>query len=89
MILEWLSDLWAGICDWFLGMFPTDDAPDWAVQVGTFLGNIASSASGLGVWIPWVLLGSVGAVVLTTWLVLVSVKGIRWLWGLTPFSGGS
>lgn len=89
MITEWFLGLWAGIVEWFAGILPQDDAPAFLTSVAGFIEDLVDSSAGLGAWIPWAYLGVVGGTVLTLWVVLVSVKGIRWVWGLTPFSGGS
>lgn len=89
MITEWFLSLFQVVVDWFAGLFPTDDPPAFIGGVTGFLHTIVDGAAGLGAWVPWAYLGLVGGILLTLWLATVSVKGIRWLWGLTPFSGGS
>jgi hypothetical protein len=57
--------------------------------VSTFLADIVTRVQGLGAWIPFALFGGMAGTLLAIWAVFWIVKGIRWLWGLTPFSGGS
>lgn len=89
MITEWLMHIWTGIVEWISSLLPDDDPPAFLTGIGDALGFVVGSAAGLGAWVPWPLMGTVAAIILTLWTVLVSIKGIRWLWGLTPFSGGS
>ena len=89
MIVEWFLDLMAGISDWFMGLFGTDEPPAWLSGIGGFIGQLVERASGLGAWFPFVLFGAVAGTCLALWLTFWIVKGIRWVWGLTPFSGGS
>lgn len=89
MIAEWFVGLFAGIQTWFVGLFGTAAVPEWLSTVASFLGDVTARASGLGAWLPWALMGTVGGGLLTLWGALWLVKGVRWVWGLTPFSGGS
>lgn len=89
MIVEWLMDLWAAFCDWFLSLFGTDPVPAWLSDLGPFVADILDNASGLGAWFPFVVFGAVASTVCAVWLTLWLIKGLRWLYGLTPFSGGS
>lgn len=89
MITEWFFSLWVGVVEWFSSLLPQDDPPDFLSTVAGFIEDLVASSAGLGAWVPWAFLGLVGGTILTLWLVLVLVKGVRWVWGLTPFSGGS
>lgn len=89
MITEFFMDFAVLLQGWFLGLFGDDPPPLWITDVSTFFADVFDSALGLGAWVPFPLLGivimSVGGLWATFWI----VKGIRWVWGLTPFSGGS
>lgn len=89
MIIEFFIDIWESLCTWFISLFGTDDAPAWLSQLSGMVHEMYLRASGLGAWFPFALLGTVIGSYVTTWLVIWLVKGVRWLWGLTPFSGGS
>lgn len=89
MITEWFLELMAGVSEWFMTLFGDEDPPEWMSQVGGFIGDLVARASGLGAWFPFVLLSIVLGTTLALWLTFWTVKGIRWVWGLTPLSGGS
>lgn len=89
MISEWFINLFNGFQTWIASLFGQGDPPAWLDSAASFIGDTAARASGLGAWLPWEVGGVVGGGLLTLWGVLWLVKGIRWLWGLTPLSGGS
>lgn len=89
MITEWFMSIGLSIAQWFLGLFGDDPAPDWLTGFSGFIADMFDRVSGLGAWFPFVIFGAAVAANFSLWIVLWSVKGIRWLWGLTPFSGGS
>lgn len=89
MITEWFISIGQAIAQWFLGLFGTDAPPDWITSVAGFVTELFARVAGLGAWLPFPLIGTVGAALLGLWAVFWLIKGIRWLWGLTPFSGGS
>lgn len=89
MITEWLIDMALAVVDWFVSLFGDATVPDWLTGVSGWISDLLQNAAGLGAWIPFVLLATVAGSVFGTWLVLWIVKAIRWIWGLTPLSGGS
>lgn len=89
MIVEWFLDIMAGIQTWFLSLFGTAAPPEWINGAADTLTDVINRASGLGAWFPFPLMGAVAVFLLGLWLVLWSIKGARWLYGLTPISGGS
>lgn len=89
MITEWFISLAVGFLQWATGLLGTAAPPQFISDAAGAVTGIVNSAAGLGAWIPWAYLGVVGGGVLTYWLVVVGVKAVRWVWGLTPFSGGS
>lgn len=89
MVTEWLIGLGVAIVEWFVSLFGDAEPPEWLTGVSGFIAELFARASGLGAWVPFVLIGIVGGSVFATWAVLWLVKLIRWAWGLTPLSGGS
>lgn len=89
MITEFFLSIFTTIAQWFIGLFGTDGPPEWMVEFASFITELVARASGLGAWFPFVLFGTVFGAVIALWLALWGPKFIRWLWGLTPFSGGS
>lgn len=89
MIVEWFLGLAAQVVDWFSSLLPAGDAPAFIGDVTAFFTSLVNGAAGLGGWVPWAYLGVLLGVILLLWLAFASVLGLRWLWGLTPFSGGT
>lgn len=89
MIIEWILSLCSTLLDWFLSLFGTADPPAFIGQAGDTLATLVNGAYGLGAWVPWTVCAPIALGVFSYWLVVVGIKGVRWLWGLTPFSGGS
>ena len=89
MITEFFLTLAGLLQEWFVGLFGTDDPPEWMSAPVEFFADLAVRVSGLGAWFPLPLLGIICAGLLAIWAGFWIVKGIRWLWGLTPLSGGS
>lgn len=89
MISEFFINLGASIVAWFLSLFGTDPIPTWLADLAPMITELWARVEGLGAWLPLGLLGTVSVGLLLLWAAFWLVKGIRWLWGLTPFSGGS
>lgn len=89
MITESFLDIWFGFCSWVIDMFPTDPPPDFLTGMGGFITDLFNGAAGLGAWFPFDFFGFVAFTVVTLWLVFWAIKGLRWVYGLTPFAGGT
>lgn len=89
MISEWFLDLFAGIVEWFASLFGDGDVWPWLTGMSDFISDLLENAAGLGAWFPFVLFGLVAGTYFTLWFLFWGLKFLRWLWGLTPFSGGS
>lgn len=82
-------ELWAGIVEWFAGLFGEGELWPWLTGLGDFISELLENAAGLGAWFPFVLFGAVATAYFGLWGLFWGIKFLRWLWGLTPFSGGS
>lgn len=89
MITESFLDLWYGFCGWVLDLFPDDPPPPWVSDVAGFVTDLLEGAAGLGAWFPFAFFGIVAGTVVTLWIVFWAIKGLRWVYGLTPFAGGT
>lgn len=89
MITEFFLSIFAGVAEWFIGLFGTAAPPAWITDLTGFFTDLGARTAGLGAWIPWPVFGTVAMAVFGLWAGFWIVKGIRWFWGLTPFSGGS
>jgi hypothetical protein len=88
VITEWLAGVFTGFISWLSTLVPSFTLPSWFTGFGASYNAFFASFNGFGVWANWTLIGSVLGVVLGFWLLVLVVKILRWLWGLTPFSGG-
>lgn len=90
MIVEFFIALGAGITEWFLSMLPDNDWDDgMVVTASNALSSVFSAAGGISNWMPWTVLSATFVFVMGAYVALFMAKVTRWLWGLTPFSGGS
>lgn len=90
MITDWLLDLFAGLGEWFMGLLPDLSWADgMVVNASNVVTSLMVAAASIGAWFPWAVLTSTAVVVLGLYFLLFGLRVIRWLWGLTPFSGGS
>lgn len=89
MIPEWLMDIWVGFTEWVLTLFGEDAPPSWLLNVGPFMTDVLQKASGLGAWFPFQVFGAVASFIAALWLAFWLIKGVRWLYGFTPFAGGT
>lgn len=89
MIIDALMDAFTGIVKWFISIFPSFTVPSWFTGFGDTFNNFMGGLDGFGVWANWGLMEAVMLGCLAFWLVVLIIKALRWLYGLTPFSGGS
>jgi len=89
MITEAIINVFVALAEWFIGLFGDDDPPSWIEGAAGAVTDVLGYAAGLGAWFPFVVLGAVAGFLIGLWIVLWSIKGGRWVWGLTPLSGGS
>jgi hypothetical protein len=89
VITEWFIAFFSDLLDWFLEFFGDHEPPAWIGDAAVFVTDLFNSIAGLGAWVPFPVFGMVAAAVSVFGFVLFGVKGLRWLYGLTPFSGGS
>lgn len=90
MITEWLIDLFVGIGEWFASLLPDMDwANGMVVDASNAVGSVMVAAAQISAWFPWGVLTATASVVLGIYVALFALKFIRFVWGLTPFSGGS
>ncbi len=89
MIVEWALSLASGFVHWVAGLFGTADAPAFIGTIASFVTGLVNAAAGLGAWVPWAFIGITSGIMGLLWGTVFAIKAVRWLWGLTPFSGGS
>lgn len=89
MIINFLVSLFTSVAGWVGTLVPSFDLPSWFTSFGSTFNGFFQQFDGFGVWANWTLIASILGGVLTFWGVVLSIKILRWIWGLTPFSGGS
>lgn len=90
MIAEWFIGIGVGLSAWFLGMLPDTDWDDGMVVTGAnALSSLMLAGGQISNWFPLDILALALSVTITAYVLLLLVRIVRWLWGLTPFSGGS
>ena len=90
MITEWFIDLLVGFAEWFLTLLPDMDWADgMVVDASNAMSSVMVAAASISAWFPWGVLFATANIVLGCYVALFALKFARWLWGLTPFSGGS
>ena len=88
MITGFLITTGTGLLTWLAGLFPTLTLPSWVTTSVQGLFDFMSTASGLGNWIPWAVIGSVVGFVITWFLAVFGVKLVLLIWSKIPVIGG-
>lgn len=82
--------MWEGIAGFFLSILPDADWDDgMVVTASNSFSSVLTAAGQLANWMPWTVLSATLVFVIGAFVVLFMAKVTRWLWGLTPLSGGS
>lgn len=92
MIVEWFVAIGAGIAEFFAGLMPGPDEfvlPPELVGIDQTVSDFFDGFSGLGVWVPWVLLAGCISIAVTAWLLGIGIKVLRTIASHVPFFGGS
>lgn len=90
MISEFFIEVWVSVCAFFLAMLPDADWDDgMVVTASNSLSSVLTAAGQLANWFPWTVLSATLVFVIGAFVALFMAKVTRWLWGLTPLSGGS
>lgn len=89
MIVEWLLDLADGFVAWFFRLFDGLDVPEWIAGPPAYVYDFFGTLHSLGVWVPWFVMSSVAAVVLTVYGVGFIVKIVKQVLAHVPVFGGA
>ncbi len=89
MITEWLISVGVLVGDWFVSLFPADDAPSWWVDFDGLVNTVLSQLNGVSVWVDWGYVIAVVGVVLAVWLASFIVKIVRAIAAHIPLFGGA
>lgn len=90
MISEFFINLGAVIASWFIALLPDADWDDgMTLTVANHMSSLFTAAGQISNWFPFTVLSATFVFVMGAYTVLFMAKVTRWLWGLTPLSGGS
>jgi len=89
MISEWFMSIAAVVLTFLADLFPEEAVPTWFTDFTSQLNQLAGSVSGLGVWVPWVVLNLVVGACITWWGIGFAIKLARVLIGHLPWVGGN
>lgn len=88
MITEWLLGLGATILAWVGSLFPAWTPPPEFTGLGGMISQLMGWFVGLGVWVPWGVLGACVGIQLAAWAIALSAKTVRAAVAHIPFVGG-
>jgi len=89
MIVEWFLGFCVWVGTFVFGLFPTEDAQATVSGLSGAIATVVSYTSGLGVWIPWALIGAAILFTFTAWAAIFVFKIVRQLLAHVPFFGGT
>jgi len=90
MITEALLNIVFGPVTWILGMLPDWSPGPELVNLDTSVNGWFDQFAGIGVWVPWPIVGTAIAAVLAAALFNVVARLVLWIYSLVPvFGGGS
>lgn len=89
MITEALMTFLVLIVELITGLLPTTAAPSWMADGGGYLATVFSAGAGLGAWLPWPLIGTVFAAVMSCLLAGLTIKLVRIVASFFTAGGGS
>ena len=88
MISEWFMQLATGFMSWVASLFPAWTPPAEFTQLSGMVSTVMGWFVGLGVWVPWSLIGACVGIQLAAWAIALGVKAIRAAASHVPFVGG-
>jgi hypothetical protein len=89
MITEWLVYVGTQFWGFIAGLFPDWTLPAELSSPDGFMAQINAFGSGLGVWVDWGFVATVGAIPLGIWATVLMIRAVRLLISHLPFIGGN
>lgn len=89
MITESLVKFFTGFVNFFVGLLPDADAPDWMYTASNGIQNIWGYAAGLSAWIPFQVAATVVSAVLVCVGIGFTIKVARIVASFLTVGGGS
>jgi len=87
MIVDKLLDLLFGIVEWIVGLIPEWTAPAEIAGLDDLVNDWFSQYAGLGVWVPWNVIGIALSIIFGALGVNVTARLGLWAWSLVPVIG--
>lgn len=89
MIVEWLIEMAVGLWQFIADLFPDWDVPPELLDADGMLQQVFAFGQGLEPWVNWTLIGTLGLIPLSVWVIGMLVKAVRLLIGHVPGIGGN
>lgn len=89
MIVEWAAQICMDLAVFFAGLFPEWEIPEFMTSGDGWLGVMAESLYGLGVWVDWGALGICLTAVGGVYVVAGLIKLARAVIAHLPMVGGA
>jgi len=89
MISEWFLNLSSTVWVWFAELFPTWQVPAFLSGIDETVNSFMSNAAGIGAWIDWTFWLVCVGVVISVWVVGLTVKIALRVAAYLPFIGGA
>lgn len=89
MIFEAIVNLFVGLVSMIFDGLGTKPAPGWLTNVAANLSEVVGFGASMGSWVPWSILGSCAAAVVSCAALSLVVRVVRILVSLFTGGGGS
>jgi hypothetical protein len=89
MIPRLFFDALFGFVSFVTNALPSGGPPAWLGDVDGYFAQIWTAGAGLGAWVPWTLVGTIFAAVITSMFAGFTIKVIRVIASFFTGGGGS
>lgn len=88
MIVNWFWTVAANVVAWVMTLVPDWAVPDSVLHYDRTLNDYANTLQGVGVFVPWIVLGAAIAAPMALWGLLLGWRAFRTGFSHMPFIGG-
>jgi hypothetical protein len=89
MIVEWLLGAVSWLWQHLIANVPFPAVPDWLTSTASATSSLSSHFAGLGAWLPFPLLSTIGAAWLLVLVASLGLKVVRIVASFMTVGGGS